>query len=206
MVTPGSCDTQHSTAHHGQGTWDTADRELDNSSFPSSAELIQPLCSCKNRSFWKAKERDSVLGESVGLLHSSQRRFGQRQTPSWLPRSGGSAQGAEPQSEEWKVPKSSLHSKSEAVALTHLKQADQRRHIIENGDSKIPFFSRNHCSLSAQDSEARVPFILAAALPPACQERWSRLALLWGAPQPCLLNFRWNLSAQGGRVFCLWCW
>lgn len=28
MVTPRSCEAQHSTARHGRGTWDTADREL----------------------------------------------------------------------------------------------------------------------------------------------------------------------------------
>lgn len=134
-----------------------------------------------------------------------------RAQPPPPPGQEGSAQGAEPQSEERNVPKSSLRSNSEAVAFTHLKQADQRRHMMENGDSKIPLFSRNHCSLSAQDSEGTeahgrqgcLLFRAAAwrCLQPAGELKPAGSALR--APRPCLLNFRRTLGAQGERVFCL---
>lgn len=57
-------------------------------------------------------------------------------TPHWW---DGSAWQAEPQSKERQVPKSSLLYKSRAVALTHPKQADQRRHIIGSQQDTILF-------------------------------------------------------------------
>lgn len=110
-----------------------------------------------------------MLVESVNLLNTSQKRLGSLTQSAKLPIvTGRVSTGSRTTVKRRKGLKSSLYSKSETVAPSHLKQAVQRRHIIETARSH-PFQGMPALSVSSKlrrhrgTRQARMPFIPAAS-------------------------------------------